>query len=224
LIKILAISDTEHDLVASPSIKDRFGDVDLVLACGDLSLHFLEYVVTMLGKPLYFVYGNHAQKVVLNEDGSEKTEPGGCTNLHRTIKRRGELILAGLEGSMRYRDGPHQYSDLGMYWEALRMAPRLLWNKWRFGRAVDILITHAPPWGIHDAPDLCHQGFKAFLWFMKRFQPLYLVHGHIHLYRLDAQRRTRFGATTVLNAYGYQIIEIDEEALRAPRGEAFLLD
>jgi uncharacterized protein len=78
---------------------------------------------------------------------------------------------------------------------------------------VDILITHAPPLGIHDGADLCHRGFAVFLGFMDRYKPRYLIHGHTHLYRLDAQRVTHYGETIVLNAYGYQIIEIDETEL-----------
>jgi Icc-related predicted phosphoesterase len=216
-MRILAISDMEHDLVKSPLIKERFGDVDFVLACGDMSIGYLEYVVTMLCKPVYFVYGNHAQRFVLDELGKVKEEPGGCINLHGKIMERNGVLIGGLEGSMRYREGDHQYSDAGMYWQVLRLLPRLWRNRLRYGRAIDILVTHAPPFGIHDAPDLCHQGFKAFLWLMRHFRPLYLVHGHIHLYRLDAQRRTQYGATTVLNAFGYQIIELDEQQLAKPR-------
>ncbi|MGC9360050.1 MAG: hypothetical protein ACP5G7_06710, partial [Anaerolineae bacterium] len=73
-------------------------------------------------------------------------------------------------------------------------------------------ITHAAPQGIHDADDLCHQGFGAFLWLMDVFKPRYLVHGHIHLYRQDAPRVTRYGDTLVVNTFGYQVIDIDVDA------------
>ncbi len=49
----------------------------------------------------------------------------------------------------------------------------------------------ACPGGIHDREDKCHWGFKAFLTFMKWFQPRYLMHGHIHLYELNEVRRTQ---------------------------------
>jgi Icc-related predicted phosphoesterase len=128
------------------------------------------------------------------------------------VHHRG-LLIAGLEGSMRYRLGPHQYTQREMKRLARGMAPKLLWNKYRHGRAVDILITHAPPLGIHDGQDLCHEGFVAFLDFMDRYRPKYLIHGHTHLYRLDAQRETRYQDTVVLNTYGYQVIDIDVTAL-----------
>jgi len=60
LIKILAISDVVLDLLHSPLVAKRFGDVDLVLGCGDLPVAYMEYIVSMLNKPMYFVYGNHA--------------------------------------------------------------------------------------------------------------------------------------------------------------------
>lgn len=31
------------------------------------------------------------------------------------------------------------------------------------GRRLDLLVTHAPPRGIHDSPDPVHRGFAAFL-------------------------------------------------------------
>ena len=72
------------------------------------------------------------------------------------------------------------------------------------GRYLDVLLTHAPPRGIHDEPDLCHTGFEAFNWLVRRFQPAYHLHGHIHLYDRRAETVTRFGATEVMNVYPYR--------------------
>jgi Icc-related predicted phosphoesterase len=77
-------------------------------------------------------------------------------------------------------------------------------------RFPDILLTHAPPRGVHDKPDPCHRGFKAFRWFMKTFKPRYLIHGHIHLYDLCDIRRTRWMETEVINSYGHYVIDTDE--------------
>ena len=212
-MKILTISDVVDPLVDSQRMAERFHDVDLILSCGDLPFHYLEYVVTMLGKRLYYVRGNHAQKDVLRSDGSVKLGPEGCLNIHRRVVNHNGLLIAGLEGSMRYNEGEHQYTQAQMSLLVRAMAPRLWWNRWRLGRSVDILITHAPPLGIHDGEDLCHRGFQAFRDFMERYKPRYLVHGHMHLYRQDARRATRHGETMVLNTYGHQIIEIDEAEL-----------
>lgn len=208
-MKILTVSDVVVDLVHSSAIVQRFQDIDLVLSCGDLPFDYLEFIVTMLGKPCYYVFGNHAQCCVLSEDGSMRSAPGGCINLHHRVISYKGLLIGGLEGSMRYRDGEHQYTEQQMQMLVHSMAPKLLWNRLRYGRAIDILITHAPPFGIHDAEDLCHRGFKAFLRFMDHYRPRYLIHGHKHLYGMDNERETRYGETTVINTYGYRVIEID---------------
>jgi len=208
-MKILTISDIADDRVYSSAIRERFGDVDLVISCGDLPFEYLEFVVTMLGKPLFYVLGNHAQSLIQSRDGSVKTEPEGCINLHRRLVVYKGLRLAGLEGSMRYRPGEHQFTPMEMRLLAWRLGVRLWAHRLRSGRGLDILVTHAPPLGIHDAEDLCHRGFGAFRWLMDTFRPRYLIHGHIHLYRQDAERITRYRETLVVNTYGYQIIEID---------------
>ncbi len=207
-MKILAVSDIVEPTVYHPGLRQRHGDVELVLACGDLPNYYLEFIVTLLNKPLYYVFGNHDKALILSERGLEAVEPGGCVNLDgQTVYDQG-LLLAGLEGSMRYKqDGGPQYTEREMWRKTLALAPRLLWNRLRYGRYLDVLVTHAPPYGVHDGSDLCHTGFKSFLWLMRGFRPRYLVHGHVHLYGPSPVRRTVYGSTLVVNAYGQQIIE-----------------
>jgi Icc-related predicted phosphoesterase len=219
-MKILTVSDVVVDLVHSSLIAERFQDIDLVLSCGDLPFEYMEYIVTMLGRPLYFVSGNHAQRLVAMDDSEIKYAPEGCIDIHRRLVNFRGLLIGGLEGSMRYHEGEHQYTPSQMKRMIRRMAPRLWLNTKRYGRAIDILITHAPPLGIHDGEDLCHTGFKPFLDFMDRYEPLYLIHGHTHLYRQDARRVTQYKNTTVLNTYGYQVIEIGQDTLRERAGQS----
>lgn len=200
---ILAVSDSELEFIYSPAIQDRFGGVDLVISCGDLSYYYLEYIVSTLDVPLYYVRGNHAPRVEFGSAG-ERTSPWGAIDLHRKVMRGpGGLILAGLEGSLRYNRGPHQYTQ-SEYWRMVwRMVPRLLLNKQLHGRFLDIFVAHAPPWGIHTADDLPHQGIKAFRWLIDVFQPAYFLHGHIHLYRQNPVRISQVKDTKVVNCYGY---------------------
>jgi Icc-related predicted phosphoesterase len=79
----------------------------------------------------------------------------------------------------------------------------------RYGRFLDVLVAHSPPWGIHDEPDRAHQGFKCFLTFMRWFKPRYLLHGHIHLYRLDVVTKTRYCETDVINVYPFQVLDLE---------------
>lgn len=111
---------------------------------------------------------------------------------------------------MRYRpNAPHMYTDSEMTVQMAQLVPQLLWNRQRYGRAVDILVTHSPPLGIHDRPDLPHTGFKVFLNFMRLFKPRYLLHGHIHLYRTDTETVTRYEETTVINVYPYRLVDFE---------------
>ena len=89
----------------------------------------------------------------------------------------------------------------------LKLLPRLFFNRLFRGRYLDILLTHASPLGIHDKPDLCHKGFKEFLWFMRVFKPKYLIHGHIHLYDYSETRITKYCDTLVVNAFSHFIID-----------------
>ncbi|HAM43820.1 MAG TPA: metallophosphoesterase [Propionibacteriaceae bacterium] len=209
-MKILAISDQVDQRIYSPAVADRFGDVDLVLSCGDLPLYYLEYVVTLLRVPLLYVNGNHTPEVETSYSGEEKREPGGCESVDERVVRVNGLAVGGLEGSLRYTpQGRYQYTEWQMRRKMWRMAPRLWLNRLVQGRYLNILITHAPPYGIHDGEDLCHTGFKSFLHFMRRYRPRYLIHGHIHLYNPNDRRVTQYGSTTVVNAYGFQVLEID---------------
>jgi Icc-related predicted phosphoesterase len=206
-MKILAISDMEVSFLYSPAIIDKFKHVGLVVSCGDLPYYYMEYIISMLDRPLYYVRGNHASKVELTS-GGERLEPWGGINLHKQTKRDDSgVILAGIEGSIRYNTGPQQFSQGEMWMMAFQLVPKLLLNRSIYGRALDILVTHSPPWKIHDQEDRPHQGIKAFRWLAKVFKPMYHLHGHIHLYRQDAVCETRFETTRIINACGYREID-----------------
>ena len=215
-MKILCISDQIDPQVYSPYIKERFADVDLILSAGDLPLDYLDFIISSLNKPLLFVFGNHHtddMKHYKKTWGSPLEdvyrEYNGCGAIYAgsKVKTEGEIIVAGLGGSMRYNNGSNQFTDFQMFMEAAKLIPQLLWNRLFHGRYLDILLTHAPPKGIHDKNDKCHWGFKTYLWFMKTFRPKYLVHGHIHLYDLCDVRRTKWEDTTVINAYSHYVID-----------------
>jgi Icc-related predicted phosphoesterase len=203
-MRILSVSDTEVGFIYSPMIVERFQTTDLVISCGDLPYYYLEYIVSMLNVPVYFVRGNHASKIEITS-GGERTYPWGAVELHqRVIRDKSGLLLAGLEGSLQYNKGPHQYTQ-DQYWnKAFRLVPGLMINKLRTGRYLDILVTHAPPWKIHDADDLPHRGIKAFRWLIDVFKPAIHLHGHIHVYRQDTVTETLVGETRVVNTYGYR--------------------
>jgi uncharacterized protein len=214
VIKVLAISDIELGILYSPQIVDRFNDVDLVISCGDLPYYYLEYIISTLDIPLYFVRGNHGRQIEHSVSGAH-TAPWGAIDLHcETARHNSGLLLAGVEGSVRYNLGPFQYTQEEMWWNVFSLVPRLMMNKLRYGRYLDIFVTHAPPWKIHDEKDLPHQGIKAFRWLINTFKPSIHLHGHIHVYRQDTVTLTTFNETEVINAYGFREIPLNYPFLK----------
>ncbi len=219
-MKILCIADHVDPLVYSAAVKERFHDIDLVLSAGDLPMEYLGFLASSLNRHIGFVFGNHnlrelptflrgetspLQALTLD---AETRNYFGSTCLENRIRNMEGLLIAGLGGSRRYNDGLHQFSEGEMRWRIARLIPRLLWNRIRYGRYLDILLTHAPPRHVQDREDVCHQGFMAFRWFISRFRPRYLIHGHIHLYDINEPRSTYFLNTEVINAYDHLVLEI----------------
>ena len=196
-MKILLIADKECPYLWDYYQPGRLKDIDLILSCGDLKPEYLSFLVTMCTAPLLYVHGNHDTRY-------EKQPPEGCVCIDDQLVKVGGLRIMGMGGSMRYSRKEHQYTDT-------EMDRRL--KKMRFAlhraKGVDILLTHAPAKGIGDGQDLCHQGFRAFLPFMEKYQPRFMVHGHVHMnYGVGIPRLRRYGETTIINAYERYILEI----------------
>ncbi len=213
--KVLALSDVLLGFIYNPHIARRFADVDIVIGCGDLPYYYLEFIISMLDVPLFYVRGNHANPVEYSVAGP-RTEPLGAIDLHRKVVRHDGLLLAGVEGSLRYRRGPYQYTQGEMWNHVFKLVPGLMLNRVLYGRFLDVFVSHAPPFGIHDKTDLPHQGINAFRWLLKIFQPAYHFHGHVHVYRPDTVTETKFNDTKVINTYGYSENMLEP----APRGFA----
>lgn len=214
-LQLLGLSDIEIGFIYSPMVVDRFQNIDLLISCGDLPYYYLEYIVSMLNIPMYYVRGNHASAVEATT-GGDRTSPWGAFDLNQKVLEDDTgLLLAGLEGSLQYNLGPHQYSQNEYWFKVFKMVPALLANKMRFGRYLDVFVSHAPPWHIHDESDRPHQGIKAFRWLIDVFQPTYFLHGHIHLYRNDAVTQTQVNKTSVVNVFGFKELEIDTPATRS---------
>jgi len=210
-LKLLAVTDKVIDLIYSPSVVEKFGDVDMVLSCGDLPYYYLEYIVTMLCVPLLYVHGNHDPPVEYSASGAQLTGPGGCSNIHGRLVRERGLSIAGLEGSIRYKpQGIYQYTETQMWTQTLKLSPALLHNRLVTGCPLDIMLAHSPPFGIHNGRDRTHVGFRSFLWLMDRFRPRYLLHGHRHVYNPLEVTETQYEDTTVINVYPYKVLEIPD--------------
>lgn len=207
-MKILALSDKLVPFIYSSQLRSRFSGTDLVLGCGDLPYYYLEFVLDSLDIPLFFVRGNH-DVLVEHSSEAQRTKPDGATDLHARHARYCGLMLAGVEGSHKYREGPFQYTQTGMWRHVFWLVPGLFRNRLAHGRYLDIFITHSPPMGMHDQVDLPHQGIKAFRWLVDSFQPAYYFHGHVHIIGTAENVVGQIGRTRVINSFGYHEIEFD---------------
>ncbi len=206
-VKVLAVSDQVVERVYSLASNGHFNEIGLILGCGDLPYAYLEFLVTVLNVPLFYVPGNHDPDF---DPTDPQTKAEGGSNLDlKTVCHKGVLI-GGFGGSVRYRpDGTNQYSPQEAYLRAFRMIPRLLSNRLRYGRALDILISHSPPSGIHDDIDRPHHGLNAINWLIRLARPRIHIHGHTHFYRGNISRsESMSGYTKIINVYPYKVIEL----------------
>lgn len=202
-MKLLCISDRVEPLLYGPKLQSYAGGVDAVISCGDLPFEYLEYVLTFLGAPLYYVLGNH-------DPDPERKVPGGCTPLDgRVVETSADRpVLAGLSGSPFYSDGPNQYTERQMRRRSRALSRRIRRRAF-FGKPVpDVFVTHSPPRDLGDREDLAHRGFEPFVGLIDRHRPPLWLHGHVHLYGAKPQRVTHRGDTKVQNVYGHQFIEV----------------
>lgn len=199
-MRILAVADIEESCLWDYYNEQRFGDVDLILSAGDLCADYLEFLVTVINRPLLYVRGNH-------DDAYARHAPGGCICVEDSVYVWHGLRIAGLGGSMRYRDGRNMYSEQEMRRRVMMLEPKV-----RLAGGVDILLTHAPARGVGDLEDRAHRGFECFNGAIARWSPELMVHGHVHKgYDFEFRReRMAAGSCRVVNACGYAILELDE--------------
>ncbi|HSH77466.1 MAG TPA: metallophosphoesterase [Herpetosiphonaceae bacterium] len=217
-MRILTLSDEVAREVYGPSAQERFQDVDLILACGDLPPSYLEFAVSVLNVPCFYVHGNHDARPEVTEAGATVEEPGGCTSIEGRLKRIGGLSIAGLGGSPWYNGEAYQYTEAHMRLRFLRLLPRLLLQRQRDGHALDIMIAHAAPRGINDGPGP-HRGFEVFRWMIDHLRPRYFIHGHVHpSYGYNRATDTMVGQTRVINTVGYRVLDVEPLASAVKSG------
>ncbi len=193
-MKLLIVSDQESKYLYDHFDKEKFSDVDLIISCGDLKPAYLSYLVTMINAPLFYVHGNHDENYI-------KTPPEGCESIDGKLVIFEGVRILGIGGSRKYREGLHQYSERQMSLKIAKLYPKLLKHK-----GIDILVTHSPALGLGDGKDLIHMGFPQFNKLLTQYEPKFHFHGHQHLNYGYNERIHHFGQTTIINGYGYYLI------------------
>lgn len=191
-MRILALADNDDFQWTGPAAA-----ADLVLACGDVyDALILSAARGCTASQVFAVKGNHDPAGPF---------PAPIVDVHlRVVTLANGLRVGGFNGCWRYKPvGPFLYEQE----EAARLLQQL--------PAVDILITHNSPWGVHEVDDHVHQGFQALTDYLRRHAPRLLVHGHQHI-----RRETQVARTRVVGVFGHAFLDLEDGTSRWPGSEA----
>lgn len=198
-MRILAVSDEECPALWDYYVPGKLKEYDLIISCGDLKASYLSFLVTMSNKPLLYVHGNHDGRYA-------QSPPEGCDCIEDRVVTYNGVRILGLGGCLWYHEGPHQYTERQMR----RRIRKLRFQLWKT-KGVDIVVTHAPPRGVGDANDNAHRGFESLLELLDRYQPQYLLHGHVHTnYGMDTVRERTYNNTKVINTCERYVLDIPD--------------
>ena len=197
-MKILIVSDEECPALWEYYVPGKLKEYDLIISCGDLNAQYLSFLVTMSGKPLFYVHGNH-------DTDYKYHPPWGCDCIDDAIVEYNGIHFLGLGGCLRYHPGRYQYTEA----EMRRRIRRLSWRLKRLG-GVDVVVTHAPPQGLGDGDDPAHWGFAALRTLLDKHHPTYLLHGHVHMSYGEVDRVREYRGTTLINTCERYVLEIPD--------------
>lgn len=189
-MKILAIGDEESKYLWDFFDKSKLEGIDLIISCGDLDPRYLSFLATFSNVPVLYVHGNH-------DEIYDTVPPEGCICIEDKVYVHKGVRIMGLGGSMRYRPGSHQYTEMEMRMRYAKMKLRF-----QLMGGVDILVTHAPARQLNDGEDLPHQGFQVFRSILDTYHPKYFLHGHVHMqYGRKHKRNDVYHDTQIINVF-----------------------
>ena len=183
-LNALVIADTHgclglDEISYSPS-------TDVCLLLGDFSKEDILIIKEqVIGIPIYGVLGNH--------DGFDLYERYGIENIHGKVVEVKGVKIAGLQGSLRYKD-----SDMPLYTddESVEIAEGI-------GEA-DILISHDSPKFLHSDQDFAHSGLQGIMRYCEKYNVPLNIHGHHH----DPKECVLNNGTRTICCYKAQIVSI----------------
>lgn len=197
-MKILALADEESAYLWDYFEKSKLEGIDLIISCGDLNPKYLSFIATFTNAPVIYVHGNHDKKY-------KNIPPEGCICIEDEIYVYKGVRILGLGGSMKYNSDECQYTER----EMRKRVRKLRWKLFR-SKGFDILVTHAPAFGLNDGEDLPHRGFQVFNTLIEKYNPKYFLHGHVHMrYGRKHVRFDTCGDTQVINAFERCVFEYE---------------
>ena len=186
-MNILAIADRPPEKPIPEILRQN--NIDVIVTLGDLELHQIRGLELVTDIPKLGVYGNHCSGMYF--------ESLGIQNMHLQTVEIGGRVFGGFEGCVRYKNSPT--AKMYTQEESIQMLAE-------FPR-VDVMLTHAPPFGINDEPDdVTHAGFKGLENYVHQHEPAYLFHGHTYPEDPDVIRKV--GNTSIVYVSGTRVVEI----------------
>jgi hypothetical protein len=209
-VRLLAVSDEPDRALDSDATRRAIEPIDMIVGCGDLEPDYLAFLADGFHVPLHYVRGNHDVGAAWRHEQPAMLPeplPDGV------VQREAGISLVGFSGSARYSDDGMERSALEMWlrvlaaWRGMRAAAR---------KAPLLVVTHAAPRGMNDAPDQAHRGFAAFRMMVERLSPPLWLHGHTALVRRGIDGRcARYGATLLYNCTGASVVELVPPSVEA---------
>ena len=197
-MKILAIADEESAYLWDYFEKRKLEGIELIISCGDLDPKYLSFLATFTSAPVIYIHGNHDVKY-------SKTPPEGCICIEDQIYVYKGIRILGLGGYMQYNSDVHQYTE----WQMRKRVRKLRWQLFR-NKGFDILVTHAPAYGLNDGDDLPHRGFQIFNTLIDKYNPKFFLHGHVHMkYGRKHKRYDTYKDTQIINSFERCVFEYE---------------
>ncbi len=193
-MKILHISDT-HGLHKR---LNNLPDADIIVHSGDFTingtvseaLNFMNWFCDLPYEHKIFIAGNHDFCLY-------GAEIGGLERNCHYLKHSGISI-----------DGAHFYGIPMFIQESVQEFEK---NVRQIPKDTDVLITHAPPYGILDSDGMCNYGSQEILSIISDIRPRFHLFGHIHNAR--GLSRDKLSGTIYSNA---SLLAIDKNELLIP--------
>ena len=108
-MRLLALADEESKYLWDYYEPEKLRGYDLIVGCGDLSIHYLTFLATVAPIPVVYVHGNH-------DESYDSRPPTGALCIDDDVFCYKGYRFLGLGGSCRYRSGAWQFTDAISSW------------------------------------------------------------------------------------------------------------
>ncbi|MBP7837574.1 metallophosphoesterase [Candidatus Saccharibacteria bacterium] len=164
-------------------------NIDIIITLGDLDYADLTELKYITDIPKIGVYGNHCLGTYM--------VPLGIINMHLQAYQWRGIRFGGFQGCVRYKQNP----------EAIMCTQDEADTKMIGFPAVDVFLSHAPPYGINDEPgDPTHEGFRALREYLEVNKPKVWLHGHTYPSEENIVRQ--YGDTRIEYIYRQAIVSL----------------